>query len=64
MDLKADRKASVLQVQNAHLESIADAGSTADALRHELRGIADWLGLERVAIKKANDFEKALADLF
>ncbi len=64
VDLKADRKASVLQVQNAHLESIADPRSTADALRHELRGMADWLGLEHVAIKKANAFEKTLADLF
>lgn len=64
VDLKADRNASVLQVQNAHLESIADPRSTADALRHELRGMADWLGLEHVAIKKANAFEKTLADLF
>jgi uncharacterized protein YcaQ len=63
VDLKADRKASVLQVQNAHLESDADQGSTADALSHELRALADWLSLERVAIKKASAFEKTLAGM-
>jgi uncharacterized protein YcaQ len=63
VDLKADRKASVLRVQNAHLEAGADPGSTADALVHELRTLAHWLGLERVDIKKANAFEKTLADL-
>jgi len=64
VDLKADRKASVLQVQNAHLEVGADSAGTADALRHELRGLADWLGIERVAIRKASAFERALAKSF
>lgn len=63
VDLKADRKESVLRVQNAHLEELADQGSTADALAVELRSLADWLSLDHVKVKKANAFEKALAGL-
>jgi len=63
VDLKADRKASVLRVQNAHLEPAADSGSTADSLSRELRALADWLCLERVKIEKASAFEKTLAGL-
>lgn len=61
VDLKADRKASVLRVQNAHLEPAMDPGSTAQALAGELRALADWLFLERVNIEKASAFEKTLA---
>ncbi len=61
VDLKADRLASELLVQNAHLEPGAESSSTADALIRELRGLADWLNLERVKIKKASAFEKTLA---
>jgi len=61
VDLKADRKASVLRVQNAHLESEADPGSTAEALSRELRVLADWLCLESVQIEKASAFERTLA---
>jgi len=28
-----------------------------------LRSLADWLGLESVAVKKASTFDKALADV-
>jgi len=63
VDLKADRKASVLQVQNAHLETGADLGSTADALAHELRSLADWLNLDCAKIEKASLFEQTLASL-
>jgi len=62
VDLKADRKQSTLLVQNAHLEPAADEGSTADALVSELRSLAAWLSLDRIRIKKANVFEKTLAD--
>lgn len=63
VDIKADRKQSVLSVQNAHLEPMANQSSTAEALAAELRALATWLNLECVAIKKANAFEKALARL-
>ena len=60
VDLKADRKESVLRVQNAHLEESADKGLTADALSKELRSLADWLGLDKLVVKKSNAFETAL----
>jgi uncharacterized protein YcaQ len=63
VDLKADRKASVLRVQNAHVEPEKDPGKTADALSEELRALADWLCLERVIIEKASAFEQTLAGL-
>ena len=63
VDLKADRKESILRIQNAHLEDGADNERTAEALAVELRSLADWLGLERLQTKKANAFEKALASL-
>jgi uncharacterized protein YcaQ len=63
VDLKADRKASILRVQNAHLEPEADLGNTADALSQELRVLADWLCLEYVQIEKASAFEQTLAGL-
>ena len=61
VDLKADRKASVLLVQNAHLEGAADQCETADALTSELLALARWLELDGVIVKKASAFEKALA---
>ena len=61
IDLKADRKAGQLRVQNAHLEPGADSGKTIDALGRELKDIAAWLDLERIRCKKASAFEKALA---
>jgi uncharacterized protein YcaQ len=63
VDLKADRKNSVLMVQNAHLEKGGDGVSTADALAAELRELRSWLKLETVTVKKANAFEKTLAGL-
>ena len=63
VDLKADRKESILRIQNAHLEDGADNERTAAALAKELHSLADWLGLERLRTKKANAFEKTLASL-
>lgn len=63
VDLKADRKAGKLCVQHAHLEAGADNGETGAALARELSSLANWLGLESVAIKKASTFEKALAGM-
>lgn len=63
VDLKADRKASVLRVQNAHLEAGADGKSTAVSLAGELHALADWLRLDGLKTKKANAFEKTLASV-
>jgi len=61
VDLKADRKESVLMVQHAHLEPGADQGGTAESLAKELHAMATWLNLDRVEIKKTSAFEKTLA---
>jgi uncharacterized protein YcaQ len=47
VDLKADRRAGVLRVPAAHAEPGAPP-ETAEALRAELRLMADWLGLADV----------------
>jgi uncharacterized protein YcaQ len=51
VDLKADRK-----------ESNADQARTAESLARELRSLASWRNLETVEIRKANAFEKSLAN--
>ncbi len=63
VDLKADRKASILRVQSAYLEPGADLQSTAESLATELNSLAVWLQLDRVQTKTASAFEKALAAL-
>jgi uncharacterized protein YcaQ len=63
VDLKADRKESVLRVQSAHLEASAEQSSTAASLAKELRELAAWLNLGRLEVRRANAFEKALAPL-
>ncbi len=52
VDLKADRKAGALVVQNAHFEPGAPEG-TGERLVGELRLMASWLGLARVAVAPA-----------
>ncbi|MBA3261874.1 MAG: winged helix-turn-helix domain-containing protein [Thermoleophilaceae bacterium] len=54
VDLKSDRAARVLRVLAAHAEPDAPP-ETATALIDELRGMADWLGLERVRIERRGD---------
>jgi uncharacterized protein YcaQ len=61
VDLKADRAAGALRVQAAHLEPGADAAETAAALAEELRAMAAWLGLARVAVAERGDLAGALA---
>jgi hypothetical protein len=61
VDLKADRKAGKLLLQNAHLEATADMRETAEALASELRILAEWLELDSVKTVSANAFCKALA---
>lgn len=60
VDLKADRSASTLRVQSAHLEESARAGPVAEALARELRMLATWLQLDRVQIRRRGDFDRAL----
>jgi hypothetical protein len=56
VDLKADRKAGVLQVPAAWIEPAAEADETAPALATELRRLAGWLGLDAVAKPERGDF--------
>lgn len=62
VDLKADRKHAVLHVHAAHLESPAKAAPTAAALATELRALATWLGLERIAVARRGDLAAVLHD--
>jgi uncharacterized protein YcaQ len=61
-DLKANRQASVLRVQRAHLESGAPDG-TAERLIGELQLAARWLNLSRVEIAVGDAFAEALLTL-
>jgi uncharacterized protein len=61
VDLKADRKAGMLQIPAAWLEPAADADETAAALAAELRRLAGWLGLEAVAKPERGDFAGPLS---
>ncbi|BCJ54804.1 hypothetical protein Asp14428_62790 [Actinoplanes sp. NBRC 14428] len=60
LDLKADRKAGVLQIPAAWLEPSADPDETAEALVVELRRLASWLGLSSIATPERGDFAGAL----
>nr|WP_304438981.1 winged helix-turn-helix domain-containing protein [Caulobacter sp. Root655] len=60
VDLKADRKAGVLRVISAHREPTANARTPA-ALAVELALMADWLGLEGVAVAASGDLAPALS---
>jgi uncharacterized protein YcaQ len=61
VDLKADRKAGVLQIPAAWLEPAADQDETAVALAAELHRLAGWLGLHTVAAPDRGDFAGPLA---
>jgi uncharacterized protein YcaQ len=63
IDLKADRKHSLLCVQNAHLEPGADQDSTGESLADELRALAQWLKLTDIKVKKVSAFEKTLTQM-
>ena len=61
VDLKADRKAGVLQVQSAHAEPWT-SGETPIRLAAELRRMAGWLGLEAIRVEPRGDLSAALAE--
>jgi uncharacterized protein YcaQ len=54
VDLKSDREGSTLMVQSAWAEAEAPA-NTAGELAAELRLMAEWLGLEEVAVAPKGD---------
>ena len=60
VDLKADRKASVLMVQSAHAEPWATP-QTPERLARELRLMAGWLGLGAVRAEPRGDLAAALS---
>ncbi len=61
IDLKADRKKSVLIVPGAFAEPGNDAKRVAAGLADELRTVADWLGLERIEVGSRGDLARPLA---
>jgi hypothetical protein len=61
VDLKADRAAKTLRVQAAHAERGVRKPEVATALARELAGMAEWLGLERIAVTRRGDLAAALA---
>ncbi len=60
VDLKADRQASALLVQAAHLEAGAPETEAAAGLAAELGEMAAWLGLGRVEVAPKGDLATAL----
>ncbi|GAA2513570.1 winged helix-turn-helix domain-containing protein [Pilimelia columellifera] len=60
VDLKADRRASLLRVPAAWIEPGEDPGSTAAALAAALRRLADWLGLGAIVAPEAGDLAPTL----
>ncbi len=50
VDLKTDRKTRTLLVQGAYLEERFAAATVAEPIALELHALAEWLGLDRVAI--------------
>jgi uncharacterized protein YcaQ len=62
VDLRADRRQSALLVQAAHAEPDVHGDDVAAELAAELRLLAGWLELDRVAVNRLGDLGPALAD--
>jgi uncharacterized protein len=60
VDLKADRRTSTLLVPAVFHEPGAPTDETAIALADELRSIADWLALDRIAVGRRGNLASAL----
>ena len=60
VDLKADRKASVLRVPSAFSEAGCDEEVVAGNLATELRLMADWLGMDRIVIGRRGPLTRPL----
>lgn len=63
VDLKADRSSGVLRVPGAFAEPGAETGRVASELARSLREMADWLGLEEVAVGEHGDLVRELGAL-
>jgi hypothetical protein len=61
VDLKADRKRSVLMVPGAFSEPDVNGKAVASELGAELRTIAQWLGLDRIEVGSKGDLAAPLA---
>ena len=59
-DLKADRKASALQVRGAYAEPGVLADAVAGAAAAELTTLGGWLGLDRVTVGRRGDLAAAV----
>jgi uncharacterized protein YcaQ len=59
-DLKADRKASVLQVRGSYVETGADANAVAASAATELDALRGWLQLDGMVIARRGDLASAL----
>lgn len=62
VDLKAERDRATLRVKGAFLEEGRDESLVAPELAAELRLMANWLGLEKVAVGRRGDLVKPLRD--
>jgi uncharacterized protein len=60
VDLKADRKASVLIAKAAHMEPAANPGAVAEAVAEALREMAAWVGLDSVRAEPRGELAPAL----
>ncbi|GAA3568684.1 crosslink repair DNA glycosylase YcaQ family protein [Amycolatopsis ultiminotia] len=60
VDLKSDRAAGVLRVQGAFAEPDVDTPRVSAELAAELRHMAEWLGLDGVAVGKRGDLATPL----
>ncbi|VAW09279.1 FIG00822893: hypothetical protein [hydrothermal vent metagenome] len=63
VDLKADRRASVLMVQSAHLQQGQNLDRVASALANHLEEMASWLGMETISVTEWGDLTGPLARL-
>jgi uncharacterized protein len=61
VDLKSDRQRGALLVQGAFAEDGVDRGEVAAELADELRLVAEWLGLDGVAVGRRGDLSGELA---
>ncbi len=64
LDLKADRKASVLRVVGAYREHGAAVDAVAAAVATELDALCRWIGLDHVSVAPRGDLAPALAAAF
>jgi uncharacterized protein YcaQ len=63
VDLKADRRAGVLRVPGAWAEPGREPGEVAEALGVALRELAQWVGLDEVAVAERGNLAIPLTDV-